>query len=199
MPEELTAETEATLTISFQRTISVKQYEPVQAFGALKFGLNTTREQVEALLGRFEEYAPLLATKVSDEAEAKATELRGSAPAPVASAPAARRAPAAARGGARKQNPIVMVEGIEFESYENRDGGAALKGQCQVCGQPSYFNPSVGSNGVAYSAEQNVKSALKFKKGIFCKDHRGGAAQVATAPRRVVAPVVEEDDDGDVF
>jgi hypothetical protein len=188
--QELTPE--AVLTISFSRTVSVKQYEPVQAFGAIKFGASTPPEQVELLLQLFDERAGLLAERVSTLADEQATTLRGGAPAPE---PAPKRAYTPRQGAApqRKANPVVQVQGIEFEAYVNRDGGAALKGKCQVCGEPAYFNPSVNAKtGVQYSAEQNVASALKFKGGIFCSTHRNGQPQARTAARQ---PVVEEAED----
>jgi hypothetical protein len=194
---ELTAETEATLTISFQRTISVKQYEPVQAFGALKFGATTPPEQIELLIGRFNELAGTLALEVTTLAQAQADRLRGGAEAPVEAAPSrtAYRKPQALPAG----GGFLMVEGRSFESYTNRENQPAFKTTCEACGAPVYINGSVGKNGVVYSARQNIDSKLKFQGGLFCKDHApkwGAPVQRRAAP---VAQVAEDDDDNIPF
>ena len=105
-------ETEARLAISFERTISIAQYEPIKVFGSLSIGASTPAEQVQLLLGRFDELGNQVAEQVIALSDARAAELKANAPAPQP------RAPRAAGGARRQQAPAqtVNVNGVDFES-----------------------------------------------------------------------------------
>lgn len=199
--EAIVAETEARLAISFERTISIQQYEPIKVFGSVSLGSSTPPEQVEALLQVFDQYGTQLAERVVNLAEGRAAELRGSAPAP---SPAPRRQAAARKPAARPANGSVNIEGVEFEAFTNRDGAETLKAPCSACGENAYFNAYTNNRtGAEVSAEQSVRNAFKYDGGVFCRNHKpekGASAPAGryqnrtTARPRVVQPVIEDDD-----
>lgn len=199
---ELVAVTDAKMNISVERTISVKQYEPIKVFGSLSFSQNTSAEEIEGLLGRFNEYGERIATQVFTFAEEQATALRGSAEAPRARAAAAPRAAARASAAPRAGEESVSIQGRELIAYTNNEGTEAFKTGCEICGQTAYFNAySNRRTGAVVSAEQSVQNALKFDKGLFCRDHKppkGGAAASSVvrraAPRVETPPPVDDDD-----
>lgn len=196
--QELVGESVAKVTLSVQRTVSVRQYEPIQVFGSMSLGVDTSPEQVEALLGLFDQYSVILAGRVINLAEEQANELRGSAPvAPQQTAP--KRQPAAARGQRQPAASVesLVVEGRQVETYIKDNGDLGAKTDCDEigCQKRAYFGPSVNARtGVEYSAIDNLKSAVKFRGGVFCRDH-SDVGKPRPAPRRAQRQV---DDDSDL-
>lgn len=185
-------ETEARLAISFERTVSIAQYEPIKVFGSVSFGASTPDDQIELLLGRFDRVGRQVAEQVIALSNARAEELRANAPAPQP------RAPRTSGGGQRQQrqpNPTVDFGGRTFESYTNKEGAPALKGVCDVCQQPAYFNGYTSGNGQVVSSQKQAENMLKYDKGIFCRNHKPakGAAAPAVARPQQYAPVDDED------
>jgi hypothetical protein len=205
----------ARVSFSYERTFQQAQFSPVKVAAWISISAGATQAEIEEALEVYEAVGEKAVASVDERfnelverlgrAEApapKATRSNSSAPSrPTQSASTGGRAPARSNADAGEYEDVVVGgRQLRIRNYINQKGEPALSVQCDVpgCkgqngkpGRASFSETYNEKNDQTYSPLQNLESALRFKGGVFCYNHRN------QPQARKLAPAAFEDDDGD--
>ncbi len=208
----------ARVSFSYERTFQAGQYQPVKVAAWVSLSAGATEAEIQEALELYDAVGEKAVEALDRRFEEIRTRLGESAPAPkatrsssqAASRPASNastggRAPARSNADAGEfEDVVVGGRELRIRNYINQKGDPAISVQCDVpgCkgqngkpGRASFSETYNEKNDQTYSPIQNLESALKFKGGVFCYNHRNQSQARKPAP----AAFVDEDDENDLF